>query len=108
MVKKQKYLLIVIISFIFLLILTSFISFQKDVYYHNLDGNYFIKITEKYIQPFYDTKALFIWYVGTFFLIIFTYSYFRNSDNPVYKKYSVDYKSLFKSSLLFKYYRTFI
>jgi hypothetical protein len=101
MIKKQKYLLIVIISFIFLLMLTSFISFQKDVYYHNLDGNYYITITEKYIQPFYDTKAIFVWHVGAFFLIIFTYSYFRNCDGPVYKKYSVDYKLLFKSSAVF-------
>jgi glucan phosphoethanolaminetransferase (alkaline phosphatase superfamily) len=101
MVKKQKYILTVILSFIFLLILTSFISYQKNTYYHNLDGEYYISITEKYIQPFYSTSALFVWFAGIFFLILFTYLYFRNRNNFLYKKYSVDYKLLFKSLIVF-------
>jgi hypothetical protein len=101
MVKKQKYILTVILSFIFLLILTSFISYQKNTYYHGLDGEYYISITEKYIQPFYSTLALFIWFAGIFFLVLFTYLYFRNCDDSVYKKYTVDYKLLFKSLIVF-------
>ena len=101
MVKKQKYILTVILSFIFLLILTSFISYQKNTYYHSLDGEYYISITEKYIQPFYSTLALFIWFAGIFFLVLFTYLYFRNCDDSVYKKYTVDYKLLFKSLIVF-------
>ena len=101
MVKKQKYIITVILSFIFLLILASFISFQKNTYYHNLNGDYYISITEKYIQPFYTPSAVFIWAAGIFFLILFTYLYFRNLDDPVYKKYSVDYKLLFKSAFIY-------
>ena len=101
MVKKQKYILIVVLSIIFLLMLTSFISFQKNTYYHNLDGEYYISITQKYIQPFYNTISLFIWFIGIALLTIFTYSYFRNCDDPLYKKYSVDYKLLFKSAFIY-------
>jgi len=101
MVKNQKYILIVILSFIFLLMLTSFISFQKITYYHNLNEDYYIAITERYIQPFYTTSAIIIWAAGIFFLSLFTYLYFRRLDDPVYKKYSVDYKLLFKSLLIF-------
>ena len=101
MVKKQKYILIVILSFIFLLMLTSFVSYQKNNYYRNLNRDYYLSITEKYIQPFYNTTALIIWATGIFFLILFTYLYFRKYDTPVYKKYSVDYKLLFKSLTVF-------
>src|SRR6056297_3341356 len=101
MLKKDKYILIVLLSFIFLLIITSIISFQKDTYYHNLNGNYYLSITQKYIQPFYNTASLYIWFAGIFFLILFTYLYFRNYNDPVYKKYSVDYKLLFKSLVFF-------
>ena len=101
MEKKQKYILTVLLSFIFLLMLTSFISFQKNTYYHNLDGEYYISITQKYIQPFYNTISLFIWFIGIALLTIFTYSYFRNCDDPLYKKYSVDYKLLFKSAFIY-------
>ena len=101
MVKKQKYILTVILSFIFLLMLTSFISYQKNIYYHSLDGEYYISITERYIQPFYNTISLFVWFIGIALLTIFTYSYFRNCDDPLYKKYSVDYKLLFKSIFIF-------
>ena len=101
MVKKQKYILIVILSFIFLLILTSFISFQKITYYHSLNEDYYIAITERYIQPFYTTSAIIIWAAGIFFLSLFTYLYFRRLDDPVYKKYSVDYKLLFKSAFIY-------
>ena len=81
--------------------LTSFISYQKNIYYHSLDGEYYISITERYIQPFYNTISLFIWFLGIALLTIFTYSYFRNCDDPLYKKYSVDYKLLFKSIFIF-------
>jgi len=101
MEKKQKYILIVLLSFIFLLMLTSFISYQKNIYYHSLDGEYYISITERYIQPFYNTISLFVWFIGIALLTIFTYSYFRNCDDPLYKKYSVDYKLLFKSIFIF-------
>ncbi|MDI9596062.1 MAG: hypothetical protein QM220_00810, partial [Atribacterota bacterium] len=101
MVKNQKYILIVILSFIFLLMLTSFISFQKITYYHNLNEDYYIAITERYIQPFYTTSAIIIWATGIFFLSLFTYLYFRRLDDPVYKKYSVDYKLLFKSAFIY-------
>lgn len=101
MTKKQKYALIIFLSFIFLFIITSIFSYQKNTYYHNLNGNYYLSITQKYIQPFYNTVALYIWFAGIFFLILFTYFYFRNYNGPVYKKYSVDYKLLFKSLVLF-------
>lgn len=101
MIKKQKYTLIIFLSFIFLLILTSVISFQKNTYYHNMNGDFYLSITEKYIQPFYNIEALFIWFAGIFFLILFTYIYFRNYNDPVYKNYSVDYKLLFKSFFVF-------
>jgi len=101
MVKKQKYTLIILLSFIFLLILTSVVSFQKNTYYHNMNGDFYLSITEKYIQPFYNMTALFVWFAGIFFLILFTYIYFRNYNNPLYKKYSVDYKLLFKSFFIF-------
>lgn len=101
MIKKQKYTLIIFLSFIFLLILTSVISFQKNTYYHNMNGDFYLSITEKYIQPFYNMEALFIWFAVIFFLILFTYIYFRNYNDPVYKKYSVDYKLLFKSFFIF-------
>jgi len=101
MIKKQKYILIVVLSIIFLLMLTSFISYQKNIYYHSLDGEYYISITERYIQPFYNTISLFVWFIGIALLTIFTYSYFRNCDDPLYKKYSVDYKLLFKSIFIF-------
>ena len=81
--------------------LTSFISYQKNIYYHSLDGEYYISITERYIQPFYNTISLFVWFIGIALLTIFTYSYFRNCDDPLYKKYSVDYKLLFKSIFIF-------
>jgi glucan phosphoethanolaminetransferase (alkaline phosphatase superfamily) len=101
MTKKQKYALIIFLSFIFLFIITSIFSYQKNTYYHNLNGNYYLSITQKYIQPFYNTVALYIWFAGIFFLILFTYFYFRNYNDPVYKKYLVDYKLLFKSLVLF-------
>lgn len=101
MTKKQKYALIIFLSFIFLLLLTSVISFQKNTYYHNMNGDFYLSITEKYIQPFYNMTALFIWAAGIFFLILFTYLYFRKFDDPVYKKYFVDYKLLFKSFIIF-------
>ena len=81
--------------------LTSFISYQKNIYYHSLDGEYYISITERYIQPFYNTISLFVWFIGIALLTIFTYSYFRNCDDPLYKKYSVDYKLLFKSAFIY-------
>ena len=101
MVKKQKYIITIILSFIFLLILSSFISFQKNTYYHNLNGDYYISITEKYIQPFYNNISLFVWCIGFIFLSLFTYIFFRNYDDPVYKKYLVDYKLLFKTAFVF-------
>lgn len=101
MTKKQKYALIIFLSFIFLFIITSIFSYQKNTYYHNLNGNYYLSITQKYIQPFYNTVALYIWFADIFFLILFTYFYFRNYNDPVYKKYLVDYKLLFKSLVLF-------
>lgn len=99
--KKQKYILLIFLSFLFLLILTSIISYNENTSYYRVDSEYFIAITSKQIQPFYNTKSFSIWYIGIFFLTLFTYLYFRKYDDPFYKKYSVDYKLLFKTSFIY-------
>lgn len=101
MKKKQKFILIIILSFIFLFILTSIISYHKNTSYHRLDSEYFIAVTSKQIQPFYNTTSFSIWCIGIFFLTLFTYLYFRKYDDPSYKKYSVDYKLLFKTTFIY-------
>jgi glucan phosphoethanolaminetransferase (alkaline phosphatase superfamily) len=101
MTKKHKYLLIILSVFTALFIITSIISYQKITYYHQADRNFYVSITERSIQPFYNTISLFVWFFGLALLTIFTYSYFRNCNDPLYKKYSVDYKLLFKSVLIF-------
>ena len=42
-----------------------------------------------------------VWCIGIFFLTLFTYLYFRKYDDPVYKKYLVDYKLLFKTTFFY-------
>ena len=101
MTKKQKYILIIFFSFIFLFIFTSIISYHKNTSYHRVDSEYFIAIASNQIQPFYNTTSFTIWCIGIFFLTLFTYLYFRKYDDPVYKKYSVDYKLLFKTTFIY-------
>ena len=101
MTKKQKYLLTVILGFLLLFIITSIISYQKIIYYHQADRDFYVSITERYIQPFYNDLSLFIWCIGFIFLGLFTYICFRRSDEPVYKKYLVDYKLLLKTTFSF-------
>ena len=100
MAKKQKYLLIVILGFLLLFIITSIISYQKITYYHQADRDFYVSITEKFIQPFYNDVSLFIWCIGFIFLSLLTYICFRNYNDPVYKKYLVDYKLLFKTAFV--------
>jgi len=101
MTKKQKYLLTIISGFVVLFIITSIISYQKITYYHRADRDFYVSITERFIQPFYNNTSIFIWGIGIFALIFFTYCYFRNYNDPVYKKYLVDYKLLLKTSFVF-------
>jgi hypothetical protein len=101
MTKKQKYTLIIFLSFIFLFILTSIVSYHEGTSYHNLDNNFFIAIKSRHIQPLYNTTALWIWCIGIFFLILFTYLYFRKYDDEFSKKILVDYKLLLKTSFIY-------
>jgi predicted membrane protein len=101
MAKQQKFLLIILLSFLLLFIITSFVSYQKITYYHQADRDFYVSITERYIQPFYNDVSLFIWCIGFIFLGLFTYIFFRRSNDPVYKKYLIDYKLLFKTIFSF-------
>ena len=101
MITKQKYLIIIVLSFLLLFIITSIISYQKFTYFHQADRDFYVSITERYIQPFYNNISLFIWCIGFILMAIFTYICFRNYDDPVYKKYLVDYKLLFKTTFIF-------
>jgi glucan phosphoethanolaminetransferase (alkaline phosphatase superfamily) len=101
MIKKQKYTLIIFLSLLYLCIITSIISYQKITYYYQADRDFYVSITERYIQPFYNNISLFIWCIGFIFLSLFTYIFFRNHNDPGYKKYLVDYKLLFKTAFIF-------
>jgi glucan phosphoethanolaminetransferase (alkaline phosphatase superfamily) len=101
MTKKQKYFITIILGFLVLFLITSIVSYQKITYYHQADRNFYVSITERSIQPFYNDVSLFIWCIGFIFLSLFTYIFSRNYDDPVYKKYLVDYKLLLKTAFVF-------
>lgn len=101
MSKNQKYILTVFLSFIFLFIITSMISYYESVSYHNLDNDFYIAIKTKQIQPLYNNTSLWIWCIGMIILTIYTYLCFRSFDDPFYKKYLVDFRLLFKALAVF-------
>ena len=99
--KGYKYILIVFLSFTFLFILTSIISYHESTSYHQIDNDNYLAIKTRQIQPFYNTIAFVIWCIGTFFLTLFTYLYFRKYNDAIYKKYLVDYKLLIKTTVIY-------
>lgn len=101
MSKKQKYILTVFLSFIALFIITSIISYQDLFTYHRIDNSVYFSIKTRFIQPFYNITSLWVWCFGIILLTIYTYIFFRNTDEPLYKKFSIDLRLLFKALAIY-------
>ncbi len=99
--KKQKFILIIILSFLFLFILTSLISYHESTTYHQINSDYYVAIKTRQIQPFYDISSLWIWLIGINISTLFTYLYFRKYDDDISKRILVDYKLLIKTTIIY-------
>jgi len=101
MTKKQKFILVILLSFLFLFILTSLISCRESTSYHRIDRDYYIAIKTRRTQPFYDITSLWIWCIGIIIPTLFTYLSFQKYDNDISKRILVDYKLLIKTTIIY-------
>ena len=101
MSKKQKYILTVFLSFIVLFIVTSIVSYQELSTYHKIENKFYFSIKTRYIQPFYNNTSLWIWCFGIIILTIYTYIFFRNLSDPLYQKFFIDLRLLFKTLVIY-------
>jgi len=99
--QKQKYILIILLSFVILFIFTSIISYHESTSYHRIDSAYYIAVKTRQIQPFYNMTCLWIWCIGIIILTLFTYLSFRKYDDDISKRILVDYKLLIKTTILY-------
>lgn len=99
--KNQRVILIIILSFIFLFIITSIISYHENIIYHKIDSDYYIVVKTAAIQPFYNILALKIWAFGFIIIGTFTYFGFQKTNEHQAKTIPVNFKTLLKIGFIY-------